>query len=122
MSESKKLFSEQDKRIIESTPFNPHLKPIFNAMRSHLFWEDEIPRGLTVHALEIIGDLQIARAHLYHGLSLHRLLDPNVFILVWNQALSENVRWSGFERLELSSEDKAYYEQCLSNLNNDDDY
>ncbi len=114
MTEINKLFLERDQRVIESTPFEPHSKPIFNALRSHLFWADEVPRGITVDALETIGDLQIARAHLHHGLKLHHLLDPDVFIRVWNQALSENIKWNGFQRLELSFDDKAYYEQCLA--------
>jgi len=122
MSKLLKELPDSDRKLIESQKFDPKLNPEFDIMRMHLIWSDELPLGISSKGLELLQKLWIARAVKFHGLKLDKPFDPEHFLSIWDYALSNQLQWPGFKRQHLSERDKAYYEQCLSNLNNDDDY
>lgn len=117
MTQTSQLFSDRDRVLVESLIYNPSFEPRFNGIRDYLMWEDELPPGITPDGLEVLTNLWIARACLYHGYELPDLFDKEFFRSVWQQAIAENLQWPGFKRLTLSNEDKAYYKQKLNQEN-----
>lgn len=117
--DSKNLFSERDREILESLIYNPDLEPSYEGLKSCLIWADEQPRGLSSEGYETVCNLWIARAHLYHGLELPEPLEPQFYIDIWNKAVADEIKWPGFNRLSLSDKDKAYY---LEKLNSEDPF
>jgi hypothetical protein len=78
-------------------------------MPSCLVWDDERAAGLSAPGYESLCDLLIARSFVHRGLDLSaHELDPHYFRDLWQRALSQGLRWPGFQRLSLSEEDKAY--------------
>lgn len=113
------LFTGKDLSLVESLEFNAELKPGYDLIKSCLVWTDERPDGLTPEAYENLCDLLIARSFIHRGVdfSAHKL-DPVYFKNIWERALNQGFRWTGFQRLKLSDEDLAYYEKMLSNNEN----
>lgn len=114
--------SQSDRLLIESLNYDPNLKPEFDIMRSHLVWGDELPLDISSTGLELLQNLWIARAIKHHGFKIGEPFDPKHFLAYWDLALEQNLKWPGFKRLYLCDRDKAYYDKCLADLNNDDDY
>lgn len=112
------LFTNEDLKKIESLIFNAELSPSYDSIKNCLVWADERAEGLTPAGYENLCDLWIARSFIHRGLdfSAHEL-DPAYFRVVWEQAKSEQLKWPGFNRLELSMEDKAYYDRMRESSN-----
>lgn len=105
------LFTGNDLRLIESLQHDPDLKPCFDVLRDCLIWTDERPNGLSPEGYEALLDLWIARSFLHQGKSFStHSLDPHYFEDIWTRALSQGFKWPGFQRLELSDEQKAFFE------------
>ena len=117
MTQTRKLLTDKDRMLLESLVYDPGLEPRFNALRSYLTWEDELPSGITPDGLDTLANLWIARACLYHGFELPDLFDSNYFSGIWNQAIAEKLDWPGFKRLTLSDENKEFYKQKLNQEN-----
>ena len=107
-------FSERDRAIVEALKYDPALTPAYESMRSALVWADERPDGLTSEGYEKLCDLWICRACIHRGdPTFSRTLNPAYFRELWAIALAEHIKWPGFNRLELSAEDRAYYERAM---------
>jgi len=117
MNQTHQLFAERDRKIIDSSVYDPSLEPRYNALGSYLFWEDEVPWHITPDAISLLGSLSVARAFIYHGFELPDLFNPTTFNNLWQRALPEIPNWPGFQRLELSEKDKALYAECLAEEN-----
>jgi hypothetical protein len=110
METDKQLFSERDRSLIEASNYDPSLKPSYNPLSSFLIWADESPQGISPSAYDVLDALWLARAFLYHGYELpSALLDPQYFRSVWDKAIASELKWTGFNRLNLSEEDRQYY-------------
>jgi hypothetical protein len=115
METDEQLFSERDRSLIEASNYDPNLKPSYNPLSSFLIWADESPQGISPSAYDVLDALWLARAFLYHGYELpSALLDPQYFRSVWDKAIASELKWTGFNRLNLSEEDRQYY---LTELN-----
>lgn len=124
MTDKKPLFSEHDRKIIESAPIEPKSGPGYELLKGILIWQDETPMGIPFDTIELLIDLQIARAIKYHGRDLPEFLNPSRYLKLWEQALEEGLKWHGFlpERLNLSDEDKAYFEKAQKDASNAEDW
>jgi hypothetical protein len=115
------LFTGDDLRIIESLIFDASLKPMFDPMRDCLAWADERADGLTREGYERLCDLLIARSFIHRNLDFStHTLDPAYFREIWERAMKHKFRWPGFNRLELSADDRSFFEKELSNSQNDE--
>ncbi len=112
------LFTGNDLKLIESLQYDSGLKPCFDIMRDCLIWTDERPDGLTPAGYESLIDLWIARSFIHQGkdFSSHSL-DPQYFEDIWKRAQAQGFKWSGFNRLILSEEDKEFYEREKKAMN-----
>src|SRR5437868_2330157 len=105
--DSGQLFTGKDLRIIESLVFDPALKPMFDPWRDCLVWSDERPDGLTPNGYERLCDLLIARSFIHRNLDFStHTLDPVYFKQIWDRAMNYKFQWPGFNRLNLSAEDR----------------
>ena len=108
------VFTGNDLKLIESLEYNPTLTPGYDTLKGCLIWADERADGLTREGYENLCDLWIARSFIHRGkdFSSHPI-DPNYFREFWDRAVTQGFRWPGFRRIELSPEDKQYYEDCV---------
>ncbi len=111
------IFKGKDLELIESLVLDATLEPKFCSFRDYLHWDDELPKGITPDGYDALCDLWIARSFIHRGLdfSAHPI-DPEYIKQFWDRALKQNFKWTGFQRLSLSENDKAYY---LKTLNSD---
>lgn len=110
-------FTATDLELIEALVFDPSLEPMYCSFRAYLQWPDELPTGISPEGYDTLCDLWIARACRYHGLKLHRSLDPNTFARVWDRAIAQGIKWPGFQRLQLSEADQSYFEEMIGKEN-----
>lgn len=104
------LFSDEDRKLIEASNYDPDSKPNFNPLSALLFWDDESPFGISLAGSRVLYTLLMARALMYYDRKLPSdMFDPQYFKSVWDQALASGIRWTGFNRLKLSDEDRQYY-------------
>src|SRR5437016_4493170 len=114
-------FSDRDRALIEALEYDPAATPGFELLKGCLVWADERPDGLTSEGYDHLCDLWIARAFLHQGRPFTDApLGGRQFERAWAEALSEGIRWPGFRRVELSAEDRAYYESALHDLETGD--
>lgn len=107
--------SDGDRELIEAQVFDSKLSPRFDAVKSCLIWDDELPRDITPDGYKFLCDLWVARAHLHHGHKLdEKLFNVSYYVGVWDWARSRNLQWPGFLRTALSDADKAVYLECLN--------
>lgn len=99
------------KTILQSAVHDPGLRPGFNELRSHLIWIDECPNGIGLDALDVLAELHVARAVLFHGIDLP--VDKESLRKIWDQATTEIPEWPGFKRLVLTSDDACYLKEML---------
>jgi hypothetical protein len=110
-------FCGKDLEIIESLVYQPELKPAYDLMRDALIWADERPEGLSREGYEKLIDLWAARSFIHKGTKFSDwTLDPEYFGKVWEEAISEEFEWPGFNRLKLSQQDEQYYESQRQQL------
>jgi hypothetical protein len=110
------VFNARDLRLIEDLGYNPDLEPSFDEIKGCLVWEDERPSGLTPEGYERLCDLWIIRGYIHREVSPHQWgIDPSsgYFQDLWKQAQTEQIKWSGFRRMKLSSKDRHYLNACL---------
>lgn len=108
------IFKDNDLRLIEALVYDASLKPTYSSMRNHLKWADEMPEGLTPDGYEALCDLWIARSFVHRGLEFSsHPLDTGYLSDFWMRALKQNIKWSGFKRLQLNTEDAAYYKSMI---------
>ena len=108
------LLNSADREIIESLVYDAALKPTFEFLKSCLIWEDERPRGLSKRGNEFLRRLWVARSFIHQGLPREKWgLAPSFFVAAWDCAQSAELRWPGFQRVQLNEEDAGYYRRCL---------
>jgi len=108
------LFSDTDKKQIESLVFDASLEPRFNALSACLTWEDELPSGITIEAYDVLSSLWFTRSLMHQGLSFaDHPINPEYCEKVWQQAIKEIPAWPGFKRLALDEKAKAYFSEML---------
>ncbi|CAN5317855.1 hypothetical protein BH11CYA1_BH11CYA1_41260 [soil metagenome] len=111
---SEPVLHGNDLVLIESLVFDSSLKPTYSAIRNHLMWADEMPDGLTPDGYTTLCNLWIARSFIHRGLDFSsHPVDPEYITNFWNRALEQKFKWTGFERLSLSEEDRAYYDSMI---------
>ncbi len=116
--EDEPIFGPDDLRLIESLVYDSSLEPRFDALRACLVWRDEEPKGLTPDGYNNLCRLWIARSFLHRGLDFFaHPLDPEFIRQFWQRAGKQGFKWTGFERLTLSTKDKEYYEKMLHQEN-----
>jgi hypothetical protein len=103
-------FSGKDLELIEALDYQPELEPSYEVIKDALIWEDERPSGLSTDGYEKLCDLWIARSFIHREIPFSNWsLDPKYFENVWSEAIKQGFKWSGFNRLILSKNDKDYY-------------
>lgn len=117
MTRTGQLLSDRDRRLIESLVYDLNLEPRFDAIKSCLIWDDELPSGITPGGYKTLSDLWVARAFLHHGFEPSDLVNLNYYKGIWNRAIGEEIRWPGFFRLSLDEKDKALYAEMLKQEN-----
>jgi hypothetical protein len=111
------VFKGKDLDLIQSLVYDSSLEPMYCSFRMYLHWPDELPSGITPEGYETLCDLWIARACLYHGITLDQSLDQAVFTRVWDRAIAQGLQWPGFQRLKLSNIDQSYFQKMLNQEN-----
>lgn len=112
-------FSDRDRSLVESLKYDESLKPSYDSIKSCLVWPDECPDNLSHEGYEKLCDLLIARSFIHEKRPFSSWkLDPHYFAQVWEEAISDEIDWPGFKRLELSGEDQAYLN--VEQFNSDD--
>ena len=100
------LFSESDRRLIETLVYDPGLVPGYEVLRGCLVWQDENRDDLSREGQRRIHDLQAARSLLFHRTArtgqwsaetekFFESIRPK-YRAIWGQAIAENLRWPGF--------------------------
>ena len=109
-------FLGEDLEIIEALVYQPELSPCYDPMRDALVWMDEWPRSISSEGFKKLWRLWVARSFLHRGIpfSSYRL-NPDLLERIWSEALMQGFKWPGFNRLELSQEDREYYEEQRKN-------
>jgi hypothetical protein len=116
-------FSDRDRALVEALTFDPQAKPSFELLKGCLVWADERANNLTSEGYDRLCDLWIARSLIHRGEPLDSLsIGGDRFKNAWEQALAEDIRWPGFQRLTLSPEDRAYYKQSLKEIEDGEPY
>jgi hypothetical protein len=111
------LFSDRERTIVEALRYDPVARPAFELLKGCLVWADERPDNITSEGYSIVCDLWAARSYLHRGEPI-----PARLRTVWERAQREGLNWIGLRRLELSVEDKEYYDASLRELNSADSY
>lgn len=107
--------SEQDRRLIEELVFDPNQRPSFDLMKSCLVWPDERPSGLSREGRQFLARLWIVRGFKHRGIADDQWgLDSSPLLRVWQHGLAIQLRWPGFQRLDLSEQDRVYLQKSLS--------
>ena len=105
-------FSERDLKLIKALVYKPELKPSYDIMRDALLWMDEWARELSSEGFDKFCYLLVARSYIHRGIPFSSYKsNPNLLEKVWLDAQNQIPQWPGFKRLELSPEDRAYYEE-----------
>ena len=111
-------FRDKDLELIEKLEFNPILEPSYDAIKNCLVWEDERPDGLTPDGYEKLCDLWIARSFIYRDIPFSECeSDSSYYERVWKKAMDVNFKWPGFKRMNLSEDEKAYYQYKIEEQN-----
>jgi len=106
------LFTGNDLQLIESLVRDPKLEPAFDYPKNCLVWSDERPDGLTRAGYEALADLLMARSFIHQGKDFSTYtISPDYFKNIWDRAMAHPFKWPGFDRLELSASENAYYEK-----------
>ncbi len=121
MTQTKQLFSERDRALIETSVYDSTLEPRFNPLSDYLMWDDELPSNITPDGIDVLSSLWSARSLMYRGLTFSdHPINPEYSQRVWEQAIQEIPNWPGFQRLRLSAEDQQYYAKMLAKDNHFD--
>lgn len=109
------MLGETDRLLVESQFFIEDATAAFNEVTGCLVWSDEIPDGLSREGYDTMRDLLTARGLIHRGIPIDQwevgfsgLADE------WNAALRSRLRWNGFQRIALTTEQRALLEQYLA--------
>jgi hypothetical protein len=97
--------SPQDRALLESLPFDPNASAAYNEITGALAWSDEIPDGLSQAGYDYLRDLLAVRGYLHRGLPVERER--------WDEALAVGLRWNGFRRVTLTTDQRALLERYI---------
>lgn len=102
----------RDLELIEALVYQPELKPSYDVMRDALVWRDEWTNDLSSEGFEKMCKLWIARSFIHRGIPFSSYkLNSGLLERVWSEAKTQGFKWTGFNRLELSQQDREYYEE-----------
>ena len=111
------LFSDRDVQILEKLEYNPSAQPSYDEMHGCITWEDEYDADLSSKGHELLYELWIARAQIHKGESFDKMaLSGDYYEALWNSAIDSELSWNGFQRLELSDEDKKFLFNSLKEV------
>lgn len=110
-----KDFAPKDRLLLERLEFDADATPAFDAVKGCLVWPDERPDGLSSEGYGILCDLWAARGMMHVGET-----PPESYRETWERA-RRTLRWPGFQRIQLSEEDRRYLEAELMELMNSED-
>jgi hypothetical protein len=82
----------------------------YDPMRSMLVWTDDRPPDLSADGRFFIKLLSCARKFIHDGDV--RLENHRNFRELWDWAKANGLRWNGFAHIELTAEERAYYDEC----------
>jgi hypothetical protein len=110
---------DRDLDLLRNLVFDPNAKPMFDFLKSCLFWFDERPsERLSAEGSELLTDLLIVRGFFHRSVPIEEWgLDPEYFKAVWEFGLANIPQWIGFKRLVLSESEQAFLAECLANNN-----
>jgi hypothetical protein len=105
-------FTESELFRLNNLQYNAAEKPYFDPLRYCLRWRDEEPPEFEPNSYERLIDLTIVRSFIHHGRSRENwfvIAPTTYFIEVWDEARERAPNWPGFNRLELSSDDRSFF-------------
>jgi len=107
-------FNKEDLALIENLKYDPNLKPSYDLIKGCLVWPDEIPSGLSSEGLFLLGYVLPARGLIQKNIPFNSKNHAVTRVFgsqlekAWNLVLSNNLKWPGMRRLNLSAEDMEY--------------
>jgi hypothetical protein len=108
------MLSPADHARIEDLAFDAAATPAYNEITACLVWPDELPDGLSPAGYDVVRDLLGARGFIHRGIPIEAW-DRGWTDRIdrWNEALREGLRWNGFQRIALTTEQRALLEHHL---------
>ena len=108
------MLSDADRALVEHLAFDGAATPAWNEITACLTWPDELPSGLTPHGYDYMRDLLGARGFIHRAIPIEdwdrgwtERADR------WNEALGAGLRWNGFQRIALTTEQRVLLERRL---------
>ena len=103
----------EDRRQIESLPFDPLATISYHELAGCLVWSDEIPEGLSAAGYDYVRDLLSARGFMHRGIPPDSWPTGAEGPLAerWGEAHGSGLRWNGFQRLVLTPPQRAAFER-----------
>lgn len=98
--------SPEDRALIEALPFDPSATAAYNEITGALAWSDEIPEGLSQAGHDYLRELLAVRGYLHRELPIARER--------WDEALAAGLRWNGFRRVTLTTDQQALLQRYIS--------
>lgn len=109
------MLGETDRLLVESQFFLEDATPAFNEVTGCLVWPDEVPDGLSRAGLDTLRDLLAARGLIHRGIPVDQWEVGSTGLAdEWNAALRSRLRWNGFQRIALTTEQRALLNQYLA--------
>lgn len=100
------MLSPADRAAIEGLPLDPDASIGFHELLGCLVWSDEIPDGLTNEGHAYLRELLGIRGAIHRG--------EDADLATWNLARMTGLRWNGFGRLELTTQQRALLAHYLA--------
>jgi hypothetical protein len=117
------FFSLEDAKLLNSLVYQPDFKPSYDMVQNLLTWKDERPTGISDDGMDKLINLWIARSYIHDD----RPFSSDVFggkhlEEAWSKSKDEIPNWPGYQRLNLSTEDREYLDNERRSLEENDDY
>lgn len=108
------MLSNADRALVEGQPFAAGSEPAYNEITACLVWPDEVPAGLSPAGYDVVRDLLGARGFIHRGVPIEEWdRGWTDRIERWNGAIGDGLRWNGFQRIALTSVQRALLERHL---------
>lgn len=104
------LFSQRDRRLVESLVYDGNAEPSYEQLKDCLIWPDELPENITPDGYEVLSNLWIARSLFHRGRSFDSYpLDSTYIKKSWELAHQLNLKWPGLHPSRISLACAKYY-------------
>jgi|KBSSwiStaDraftv2_1062776.scaffolds.fasta_scaffold3232354_2 hypothetical protein len=109
------MLGTTDRRLVENLFFDADATAAFNEVTGCLVWSDELPDGLSPDGFATMRDLLSARGLLHRGIPIEDWQGGFSGLAdTWNAAVRSRLRWTGFQRIELTQEQRALLDAYLA--------